>query len=82
MLEEINAVFGKSFSVGSIYFMIYVMTACQSDPGACNCAKNSTKILSNEFDKELFDKCDRYMKKLSQGETVEYSRKMLKCGFK
>ena len=59
-----------------------LMIACQSDPGACNCAKNSTKILSNDFDKELFDKCDRYMKKLSPGETVEYSREMLKCSFK
>jgi len=66
----------------AIMFVMLLPMACHSDPGACNCAKNNIKILSNDFDKDLFNKCDTYVRNLSPGETIEYSREMTKCVFK
>jgi hypothetical protein len=82
MLENVSTALRKISLIGFICAMLFLVMACKPDPGACNCAKNSMKILSSDFDRELFDKCDSYMKKLSPGEAVEYSREMLKCGSK
>lgn len=58
-----------------------LVSACNSDPGACNCAKNAAKIMTGGMDADLAKKCDKYVKSLGPTEGAEYAARMAKCAF-
>ena len=62
-----------------IILFISCNTSSNNAPDVCECIQNIVKMSSDNFDKELDQKCQEYSSTLSQEDRVERAMEGLEC---